>query len=276
LASITRAAEIATGVARQTPLQNYALWGYKTSHCNENEQHLELAMLEFKQIEEFKQMREAIDSLIDEAKLWIQKKSNTESMERIESASELLQKLKQMATNEQLWSVARRESTLKALTDYIIDLKSIGQATIKQDGGKKNSGNKCCIYAIKKKKDLDEAYKNGKMGTFIEDKTWRAGFELFEDAVHENTYLPIVFANAESIWELLYWAKLTKVKILPNTHKQSKSNLMTQYSFKDMQRYPKKYPPYNITDLTLDSTGEPIKEGFIKSYAICRKPKCLK
>lgn len=133
-----------------------------------------------------------------------------------------------------------------------------------------------CIYAIKAVKDLNEAYKNGKMGTFLEEKAWREGREHFKDARNEDTYLPIIFADAGSIWELLYWAKLTNVEILPNINKQSKSKSMTRYSFKDMQRYPKRKTPYSMTELIVNSTGKPISEGFIRSYSICVRPQYLK
>jgi hypothetical protein len=47
--------------------------------------------------------------------LSIQNKSMSESMEQIEQARELIQKLKQMSTNDQAAIVARRESTIEDL-----------------------------------------------------------------------------------------------------------------------------------------------------------------
>ena len=52
-------------------------------------------------MQNFVRTRVAIDSLIDGTKLSIQNKSISESMEQIEQARELIQKLKQMSTSDQ-------------------------------------------------------------------------------------------------------------------------------------------------------------------------------
>jgi hypothetical protein len=123
---------------------------------------------------------------------------------------------------------------------------------------------------------LSAAFKNGGKGTFTEGKPWSTGLELFKDAKNEDKDLYIIFANADSIWDLLFYAKLTEIEILPNTDKENNSKSMTRYSFDEMKRYPKKNPPYDKTDLLLDSSGEGISEEFIRPYAICRKPDYLK
>jgi hypothetical protein len=66
-------------------------------------------------MQDFLRIRVAIDSLIDGTKLSIQQKSLTESMEQIEKARELIQKLKQMSTSDQTAIIAKRESTVEAL-----------------------------------------------------------------------------------------------------------------------------------------------------------------
>ena len=66
-------------------------------------------------MQNFLRTRVAIDSLIDGTKLSIQKKSMSESMEQIEQARELIQKLKQMSTSDQTAIVAKRESTIEDL-----------------------------------------------------------------------------------------------------------------------------------------------------------------
>ena len=138
-----------------------------------------------------------------------------------------------------------------------------------------NGEKQCCIYAIKTLSDLKASFKNGGKGTFTEGKPWSTGRELFKDAKNEDKNLYVVFANADTTWDLLYYAKLTIIEILPNTDKKGKSKDMTRYSFEGMKRYPKRNPPYNKMDLLVDSTGEGIPEGYIKSYAICRKPSYL-
>jgi hypothetical protein len=66
-------------------------------------------------MQNFLRIRVEIDSLIDGTKLSIQQKSVSNSMEQIEQARELVQKLKQMSTNDQVAIVAKRESTIEAL-----------------------------------------------------------------------------------------------------------------------------------------------------------------
>ena len=66
-------------------------------------------------MQNFVRTRVAIDSLIDGTKLSIQNKSIPESMEQIEQARELIQKLKQMSTSDQTAIVVKRESTIEGL-----------------------------------------------------------------------------------------------------------------------------------------------------------------
>ena len=74
-------------------------------------------------MQEFLRVRVAIDSLIDETKASIQKKAVAESMEQIERARVLIQKLKQMSTNDQDAIVAKREATIANLTMYAGKIK---------------------------------------------------------------------------------------------------------------------------------------------------------
>ena len=74
-------------------------------------------------MQEFRRVRVAIDSLIDEAKESIQKKSLSESMEQLEQARGLIQVLKQMSTTDQADIVAKRETTVESLTDIAGNLK---------------------------------------------------------------------------------------------------------------------------------------------------------
>jgi len=74
-------------------------------------------------MEEFRRVRAAIDSLIDEAKESIQKKSLPECMEQLDQARGLIQELRQMSTADQAAIVAKRETTIASLTDIAGNLK---------------------------------------------------------------------------------------------------------------------------------------------------------
>lgn len=74
-------------------------------------------------MQEFRRVRAAIDSLIDDTKVSIKNKSIAESMERLEQARGLVQELKQMATADQAAIVARREMTIADLTEIAGTIK---------------------------------------------------------------------------------------------------------------------------------------------------------
>jgi len=74
-------------------------------------------------MQEFRRVRVAIDSLIDETKESIKRKSLSESMEQLEQARGLIQVLRQMSTIDQAAIVAKRESTVASLTDIAGKLK---------------------------------------------------------------------------------------------------------------------------------------------------------
>jgi hypothetical protein len=74
-------------------------------------------------MQEFRRVRVAIDSLIDETKESIKRKSLSESMEQLEQARGLIQVLKQMSTTDQAAFVAKREATFASLTEIAGKLK---------------------------------------------------------------------------------------------------------------------------------------------------------
>lgn len=84
----------------------------------------------------FKELRENIDSLINEVKLWIKKKSISESMQRLEKANQQLIKLKQLSDGEiQNRVVSNRTLELESLARRVDEILS------KREAGKKEDGN---------------------------------------------------------------------------------------------------------------------------------------
>ena len=74
-------------------------------------------------MQEFRRVRGAIDSLIDEIKESIANKALSESMERLGQARGLIEELKQLSTTDQEAIVAKRETTIASLTDIAGNLK---------------------------------------------------------------------------------------------------------------------------------------------------------
>lgn len=85
---------------------------------------------------DFRELRENIDSLIGEIKSWIGEKSISESMRRIEKANEYLIKLKQLANGDiQNRIVSNRAFELESLARKVDEILS------KRETGKKEDGN---------------------------------------------------------------------------------------------------------------------------------------
>src|SRR5512140_2587618 len=87
-------------------------------------------------MQEFRRVRGAIDSLIDETKESIKMKSFSESMVQLEQARGLIQELKQLSNADQAAIVAKRESTIAGLTDIAGKLK---KPAIKKRSAKETS-----------------------------------------------------------------------------------------------------------------------------------------
>jgi hypothetical protein len=84
---------------------------------------------------DFGELRENIDSLIRETRLWIRKKSIVESMKRIEEANEKLTELRQRSFGEiQARVVLNRMSDLESLANSVDGILSIREAGKKEDG----------------------------------------------------------------------------------------------------------------------------------------------
>jgi hypothetical protein len=74
-------------------------------------------------MQEFRRVRVAIDSLIDNIKESIKMKCLSGSTEQLEQARGLIQVLRQMSTTDQADIVAKRETTIASLTDIAGNLK---------------------------------------------------------------------------------------------------------------------------------------------------------
>lgn len=74
-------------------------------------------------MQEFRRVRVAVDSLIDEAKESIKKKSLSECMEQLERARGLIRELQRLSTTDQAAIVAKRETTVAGLAEIAGKLK---------------------------------------------------------------------------------------------------------------------------------------------------------
>jgi hypothetical protein len=87
-------------------------------------------------MDEFKKLRESIDSVIEDIKKCINRRSISESMQHIEKANDILKKLKQLAESDiQSRVVLNRTFELESLAKKIDDILS------KREAGKREDGN---------------------------------------------------------------------------------------------------------------------------------------
>jgi hypothetical protein len=85
---------------------------------------------------DFRELREKIENLIEEIRIWIDKKSILESSKRLEEAQDLLVRLREVAENDiQERSVLRLTDKLELLAEEIDEILS------KREAGKKEDGN---------------------------------------------------------------------------------------------------------------------------------------
>ena len=116
-----------------------------------------------------------------------------------------------------------------------------------------------CVYTIKHSDNLRDTLNRGGHDTYTERKKWVRAKTLLDEAAREGKRLPIVFAPAQSTMRLFAWALLDE--IVPDE--------TSSYTFSDLRLFD---PQPLKSTLRKASDGEPLDEGFIRPYAICRTP----
>jgi hypothetical protein len=120
-----------------------------------------------------------------------------------------------------------------------------------------------CIYTIARPDKLAAARKEA-ASYFEEHHCWTTGCRLWHEADADDLDMAIVFGDATNCSRLIYWGILTNV--IPGEGE-------AHYRVKSMRKFRGMHSPQ---ELVLRSTGETIAPGFIRPYAICRKPSYLR
>jgi hypothetical protein len=124
------------------------------------------------------------------------------------------------------------------------------------------------IYTIVKSERLHKMYRAG-IAKFEEGARWVAAAKLLRQAKATGRSLPIVFAPAEEIWELIYRGTINSISPIVDPKGKRTRIVVT-----DLKPFRGNRP--NKTDLVVISTGRPIPEGDIRPYRLCRTPDFLK
>ncbi|WP_437497542.1 HNH endonuclease [Sorangium sp. So ce1099] len=117
------------------------------------------------------------------------------------------------------------------------------------------------IYVNASPARLEEASNGARPSVaIVENKRWVRGRQLLEQARENRLELPLIFAQFEP---LTSWALARDIVVHEST---------TEYRFAKLRRL----RGHRRSDLTLDSTGGPLPDSFIRSYAIVRTPPFLR
>lgn len=120
-----------------------------------------------------------------------------------------------------------------------------------------------CISTIVERQRLAEFALRGR-AKFTQNRAWTSGERLFREAQEAGTAMPIILSDAAYNSEtLLLWGILHKLEVKAG---------QTTVHVRDIQRIRGNRGRQN---LTLRSSGEPIKPRFIRPYAICHTPPFL-
>jgi hypothetical protein len=126
-----------------------------------------------------------------------------------------------------------------------------------------------CIYTILHSDKLKHFCREGGTGIFTENKKWVAALGLWESAEKENEQLPLIFAAAESVSELICWGIITKLR--PGLSTKPDSTTISFTGLKHIRGTPRFH-----NSLRLRSTRKQLSNNFIKPYAICYTPDFLR
>jgi hypothetical protein len=115
----------------------------------------------------------------------------------------------------------------------------------------------CSIYALSKLDRLENHRRASKSANipFKEQKPWVTGHRLWLEAGDKHD-MPVLWGDATKCGKVFYWGILTFVGL---------EGQSTLYRVRDIRTVD---PPQPLGKLRLKSTGQYIKAGFIRSYAI--------
>ncbi len=105
---------------------------------------------------------------------------------------------------------------------------------------------------------------SGGVGSFIERKSWMTAVSMLRKATELDQELPLILAFGERIDGLRYWARIQSLEINESGHTKVDYYDLTPISL---------VPP--LSSLTLANTNEPLRDDFLRPYAICITPEFL-
>ena len=120
---------------------------------------------------------------------------------------------------------------------------------------------KFSVYAILHVDKLKAFYESGGTGGSTEETKWTQGSRIFHDAQKVGQRVPIIFADAATTANLVYYAFLTNVEVTPDDK--------THYRFEGLTPIIREFPK---SELVKKSNNEPLSDDYQRSYSIVYTP----
>lgn len=116
-----------------------------------------------------------------------------------------------------------------------------------------------CVYTVISPESLLRGAREG--GELHENTRWVAIQKLWENRENGED-IAVLFADAASIWEVVYWARLDSLRV---------DDGGTTFRVRDVRWI----SGHDKTELVMRSSGERIAQGHIRPYVVCETPAWL-
>lgn len=123
-----------------------------------------------------------------------------------------------------------------------------------------------CVASIQAAKDLDQIFENGGSGQLTEGRRWTSVVDLQKKAESEGRPFVVVFSDAESLPDLLYFAEVGKIKI----HRTKDE---TTFAITNMEKFASPRPPK--IELFSHRDTEDMTDLQKRPYIFCKTPAVL-
>jgi len=118
---------------------------------------------------------------------------------------------------------------------------------------------------MRNSEELDYIFNSDRKGTFYENKLWKTGKALFDEAYAQGLKMPILFSAADTNSGLIYYGILTSITLLETENR-------TKYSLENLTKIT---VPKPLSSLYLKNSKRPLSDNYIRPYAICLTPSDL-
>lgn len=123
-----------------------------------------------------------------------------------------------------------------------------------------------CVASIQALKDLDQIFENGGSGQMTEGRRWTSVIDLQKKAESEGRPFVVVFSDAESLPNLLYFAEVGKIKI----HRTKEE---TTFAVTNMEKFADPKPAK--IELFSHRDNEDMTDLQKRPYIFCKTPTVL-